>query len=190
MRKILLMLLMLTSHNVLAEEFQFVDSVFCPFVCDPEVDGKEGFVIDILRDAMATKGHSLKFTIVPFKRALRMVRSGQAHALPAIYQADAPDLIFGNSVIAIGHNHFFVRPNFDWHYNSENNWQEISLGVVDGYTYSHKKFDQYLANQKTTPNSKVMFISGANTYERLLNLLRSKRVDVILDDKAYIQYIG
>tara|TARA_R110000751_G_scaffold15290_7_gene49716 strand:- start:120115 stop:120882 length:768 start_codon:yes stop_codon:yes gene_type:complete len=181
-------LLLFFSNYVYSEEFEFVDSVFCPFICDPKVDGKEGFIIDILRDALATKNHTFNFTIVPYKRALSMVRSGKAHALPAIYFEDAPDLIVGKSVIAIGNNHFFVRPDFDWKYTSEDSWEEVSLGVIDGYTYSHQKFDQYLAKQKTIPNSKVMFISGTNTYERLLTLLTTKRVDAILDDNAYIQY--
>ena len=98
--------------SAFSKEFQFVDAVFCPFICDPKVDGKEGFVIDILRDALATKNHTINFEIVPYKRALNMVRSGKAHALPDIYRADAPDLIISNSVIGLGNNQFFCQSRF------------------------------------------------------------------------------
>lgn len=89
-------------------------------------------MIEILRDALATKNHSFNFTIVPYKRTLSMVRSGQAHALPAIYKADAPGLIIGNSVIAIGNNQFFVRADSNWNYTFLNELQNITIGVVDG----------------------------------------------------------
>jgi polar amino acid transport system substrate-binding protein len=180
--------LFLSSANVYSEEFQFVDAAFCPFVCNPKIDHKEGFIVDILRNALATKNHTFVLTIVPYKRALSMVRSGKAHALPAIYKEDAPDLIVGKSVIAIGNNHFFVRPDSDWRYTSEDSWQDIYIGIIDGYTFNHQKFDDYLAQQKNIKSNKVMFISGEETYQRLLKLLLTKRVDAILDDKAYIQY--
>ncbi|HAW92432.1 MULTISPECIES: hypothetical protein [unclassified Arsukibacterium] len=176
------------SSTILAEEFQFVDSTFCPFICDPVVEGREGFVIDILRDALATQNHTMNFTIVPYKRALSMVRSGEAHALPDIYQADAPDLIIGNAVLRFGNNQFFVRQDFKWRYTSSDSWNEIMIGVVDGYTFAHKEFDEYLKKQKENPNSKVLFIGGEHAYTRLIKLLLSNRIDAIVDDKAFIQY--
>jgi polar amino acid transport system substrate-binding protein len=176
------------SSTILAEEFQFVDSTFCPFICDPVIDGREGFVIDILRDALATQNHTMNFTIVPYKRALQMVRSGEAHALPDIYKADAPDLITGDSVLRSGNNQFFVRPDVKWRYTSSGSWDQIIIGVVDGYTFAHKEFDQYLKEQKTNPHSKVVFIGGEHAYGRLIQLLFSGRIDAILDDKAFIHY--
>ncbi|GAA0853979.1 transporter substrate-binding domain-containing protein [Aliiglaciecola litoralis] len=186
--KLIAVLSLLFNSFVYADEFQFVDSTFCPFVCDPNAEGKEGFVIEILRDALATEDHTINFTIVPYKRALSLVRNGEAHALPAIYSEDAPDLTVGKSVIGIGNNHFFVRHDSEWKYTSIDSWQHITIGVVDGYTFSHPQFDRYLAKQKNALNSKVVFISGGNNYRRLLTLLISGRVDAILDDSAYIQY--
>lgn len=180
--------LLLFSHYVLSDEFQFVDSTFCPFICDPNVAGKEGFVIDILRDALATKGHTINFIIVPYKRALSMVRSGEAHALPDIYKEDAPDLIIGKSIIRVGNNQFFVRDDSNWAYTAKDSWRDISIGVVDGYTFAHQRFDAYLAEQKRLQRSKVVFISGENTYQRLLELLITKKIDAIVDDNAFIQY--
>jgi polar amino acid transport system substrate-binding protein len=181
------MILLLFSKSVIADEFHFVSSTFCPFVCDPKVDAKEGFVVDILRDALASKNHTIDLTIVPYKRALNMVRSGKAHALPAIYKEDAPDLEVSQSVIAKGNNHFFVRPDSNWKYNALDNWQEMLIGVVDGYTFNHPKFDEYLAEQKKI-NSQVVFINGDKPYQRLFQLLITKKIDAILDDKAYMQY--
>jgi hypothetical protein len=40
---------------------------FCLYICDPAIEGREGFVIDILRDALATNNHTMTFTIVPYK---------------------------------------------------------------------------------------------------------------------------
>jgi len=188
LQKVIIVLLLFFNHHVFSEEFQFVDATFCPFICDPKVEGKEGFVIDILRDALATKNHTINFTIVPYKRALSMVRNGKAHALPSIYKMDAPDLIVGKTVIAIGNNQFFVRYDSDWKYTAIDSWKDISIGVIDGYTFNHQGFDKYLAHQKQRPNNKVVFISGENSYQRLFKLLISKRIDAILDDKAFIQY--
>ncbi|MAD74034.1 MAG: hypothetical protein CML20_04420 [Rheinheimera sp.] len=180
--------LLFFSEFTFSEEFVFVDSTFCPFICDPAVEGKEGFVIDILRDALATRNHTMNFTIVPYKRALSMVRSGEAHALPDIYKADAPDLITGNSILRLGNNQFFVRHDSDWRYSSPASWNDIVIGVIDGYTYADKAFDDYLKQQKNIENSKVVFIGGEQAYKRLIKLLLSKRIDAILDDNAFIQY--
>ncbi len=181
------LILLLSSKSVLADEFHSVTSTFGPFVCDPKEDGKEGFIIDILRDALASNNHTIDLTIVPYKRALSMVRTGKAHALPAIYKADAPDLEVSQSVIAQGNNHFFVRRDSKWKYNALDNWQEVLIGVVDGYTFNHAKFDEYLAKQKKR-KTKVLFMRGEKTYQRLLQLLLTNKIDAILDDNAYIQY--
>lgn len=180
--------ILLLSSNLIAENFQFVDSTFCPYICDPAIEGREGFVIDILRDALATKNHTMTFTIVPYKRALSMVRSGEAHALPDIYKADAPDLITGNAILRSGNNQFFIRNDFHWRYTSAASWNDIVIGVIDGYTFAHNEFDQYLKQQKASPDSKVVFIGGEHAYSRLIKLLSSDRIDAILDDKAFIQY--
>lgn len=180
--------LLFFSDFTVSEEFQFVDSTFCPFICDPAIEGKEGFVIDILRDALASKNHTMNFTIVPYKRALSLVRSGEAHALPDIYKEDAPDLITGKSILRLGNNQFFVRHDSNWRYSSPASWNDIVIGVIDGYTYADNAFDDYLTQQKNTENSKVMFIGGEHVYKRLLMLLLTKRIDAILDDNAFIQY--
>ena len=83
---------------------------------------------------------------------------------------------------------FFVRADSDWKYTSPESWRDISIGVIDGYTFSHPEFDHYLAEQKKLRNKNVIFISGEQSYQRLLQLLLNKRVDAILDDKAFIQY--
>jgi polar amino acid transport system substrate-binding protein len=180
--------LLFFSSNIFSEEFQFVDSTFCPFICDPVVEGREGFVIDILRDALATQNHTMNFTIVPYKRALSMVRSGEAHALPDIYKEDAPDLITGKSILRLGNNQFFTRNDSSWKYTSADSWKKIIIGVVDGYTFADKEFDQYLESQKHSQNSRVLFIGGEQAYNRLITLLLNKRIDAILDDNAFIQY--
>jgi len=180
--------LLLFASTIKAQEFNFVDSVFCPLICDPIEDQREGFLIDILRDALAESGHTLNFQIVPYKRALNIVSSGEADGLPAIYRTDAPDLLVGQSTISLGRNQFFIMSDTEWRFDGQNNWDEIRIAVVRGYTFGHTEFDAYLKSAEANRSDKVTFMSGSNTYERMVKMLISGRVDAILDDSAFIYY--
>lgn len=184
----LIVLLVLVPFHTQAREVLFVDAAFCPLVCNRQQTGKDGFVVDIIRDALEQSGHQLVFRTEPFQRALTLVRTGQADGLPAIYPNDAPDLLFGESVIAKGENAFFVRTDSPWRYNGTQNWTELRIAIIDGYTFNHPEFDQYVADVSKSRTGQVIRISGSNPYQRMLQMLISGRIDAILDDSVFIFY--
>lgn len=176
------------SLQAQAREVLFVDATFCPLVCNKQQTGQDGFVVDIIRDALEQSGHQLTFRTEPFQRALSLVRTGQADGLPAIYRNDAPDLLFGESIIATGRNSFFVRADNQWRYNGKQNWTELRIAIIDGYTFDHRDFDQYVANVSRFQTGEVIRISGSKPYQRMLQMLISGRIDAIVDDSVYIYY--
>lgn len=182
-----LALSLLASESYSAEYF-FVDSTFCPLICDPGEDGREGYVIDILRDALSEHGHTLTFSILPYRRAISMVRNGSADALPAIYHSDAPDLLVGSSVISPGSNQLFMRSDVYRDMGPLVNWSEMSLAVVDGYTFNNRALDEHLEKSRAEGSNQVTFVTGKESYERLVELLFRGRVDAIVDDSAFIYH--
>jgi len=184
----LVLLTIFASLPTHGKDFRFVDSTFCPLVCDSTIDGKEGYLIDILRDALATKNHTLTFEILPFLRAIMQVRAGEAHALPAIYQSDAPDLIVGETVIAPGRNVIFVRENFTGQYQGVESLSKLSIAVILGYTFGNDLIDNYISEAKKNSNHNVTFIADDKPYERLIQMLMIGRVDAIIDDSTFIYH--
>jgi len=184
----LVLLAIFISIPTQGKDFRFVDSTFCPLVCDSTIDGKEGYVIDILRDALATKNHTLTFEIIPFPRAIIQVRTGEAHALPAIYHSDAPDLIVGEAVIAPGRNMLFARKDFAGQYQGVESLSKLNIGVILGYTFGNESIDNYISEAKKTRNNNVTFIAGDKPYKRLIMMLMNGSVDAIIDDSSFIYH--
>lgn len=172
-----------------AETFRFVDSTFCPLICDPNDNGdREGFLIDIMRDALASEGHQLSFNVVLYKRALSLVENGMADGLPAVYQSDAPALLYGNSVFYPGRNQLFVRGDSDLRILRDKPWDGLRLAVVSGYTFGNSELDAFLLEQQSINSSLVTAIDGPDPYRRMLLMLEHKRIDAIIDDRAFVYY--
>jgi ABC-type amino acid transport substrate-binding protein len=91
-------------------------------------------------------------------------------------------------VVSPGVNQLFMRSDVYLGMESNINWNDLTIAVVAGYTFSNEAFDEYLDIARQTGSRKVIFVSGDNVYERLVEMLMRGRVDAIVDDSAFIYH--
>ena len=58
----------------------------CPYFCDLETHGKDGYISDILKEFFKSEGHSLKINHVPYKRIFSKLKKddSQLGVLPLL----------------------------------------------------------------------------------------------------------
>ena len=185
MCRLLTLFLSLCIHITSAEELTIVGSVFCPYVCAIN-DADHGIAVNLLTTIF--QQHDIKFSYInaPFKRALEIVRHDKTSVIPGIYKTDAPDLIFPEEPLLITSNYFFKRKGFNWTDQGEDSWQDVRIGIVDGYTFGHQAFDAYMKAQRY--GSKVIHLSGDQPLFRLFKMLLTNKIDLVVDDPAFLAH--
>jgi polar amino acid transport system substrate-binding protein len=75
----------------------------CPYNCDPETDGKKGFMVELAERIFGRAGHTFTSEILPFNRAVRDTVSGVYDAIAICNPNDSEKLILPeipNAVLA------------------------------------------------------------------------------------------
>ncbi len=66
---------------------------WCPYNCQPNSAGKEGILIELLRDALSPLGHTIDYALLPWKQAVADVRTGQFNVVIGIAEDDSVGLL-------------------------------------------------------------------------------------------------
>ena len=142
----------------------------------------KGFEIDIFRAVMGRMGVKAEFSQFPFKRCLKMIQDGKAHAIISVLKA--PDrmsyILFPNASISISKTLFFTRAGKDISYKgSLKDLQKYTIGVISGFTYG-KIFDDatYLKKEEVLDA------------ERLINMVVNGRHDLGVENQAVIKGVA
>ena len=136
-----------------------------------------GYMIEIAHSILKTHGHKLDYRLAPWKRSLSEVRQGNADCIVGAYKSDAPDFIFPAQAWGKAEFKFYVPVNSTWQYNGSLEVDDISLGVISGYTYS-PELDRYISENKHT--SKVQLTAGEDALELNIRKLMATRIDAIV----------
>ena len=80
MLQFLLFVATLYSTTTNADEITLAADLWCPYNCQPKEENP-GFLIEIAKYSLEKQGHTVKYHLVPWQRAIRMVRKGQYHGL-------------------------------------------------------------------------------------------------------------
>jgi len=159
--------------DVLAQQTQLtlVTSPYPPFV-NPEGDPVgEGVDIDIAREALSRGGYSIKVVMVPWKRALNMLRDGQADLTTTISKNEDRDSYlawtqgYRNSV----EYRFYGKKGDARKLTTLKNLEGMRIGITLGYFYP----DALVKRQN------VNYLSG-NTISNTVQMLTKGRSDFIL----------
>lgn len=168
-----------------AEELTVVADEWCPYNCAPNAERK-GVLIEIAEKIFAAEGITIKYTILPWARAIEQVREGKSDALVGAARTDAPDFIFPEPPPAFAGNVFVVEPSNSWRYTGIESLQNVSLGIIQDYSYG-EEIDGYINANKNNRN-RIQIVSGDDGLRMNLRKLLAKRVDVILDDRSVIDW--
>ncbi|MGE4297349.1 MAG: substrate-binding periplasmic protein [Desulfovibrionaceae bacterium] len=157
----------------------FVDEPF-PSFSDGPMDGlaEKGISLDLLKAVCGRMGYGVHIKLMPFARALKTVRQGQADGIPLLVNTkERRRFLVFTSEIVHGREFFYYnhakRKDFQW--SGYADLKGLSIGLVRGYTYTESfesAVKQYGLN--------VEYVSDS---ELNLGKLAAGRIDVALEDE-------
>jgi polar amino acid transport system substrate-binding protein len=168
---------MLGEPAMAGQALRLVGDDFCPYNCDVRSD-QQGYMIDLLREVFAAQGIAVEYRMVPWSRAIRMVKQGDAEVLIANTENSSPapelQLLLGEDSTC-----FFTRIDSAWRYSDLDDLKRQRLSVIQGYHYDGKgPLDAHI----NSGNALVHFASGETALHGSLSMLQKGRVDVVLEN--------
>lgn len=161
---------------------------WCPYACDPDADGREGYMVDLTREIFESLGFKVEYRVVNFATMKRMAKDGSATALPGVASTMdgavlLPALAQGNSANAValarGQDFAFAKPQ---------DFERFRLGVIKDYDYGGAL--QTYVDQNIQNPDRIIVLSGFG-YSHLvqgLRLLTANRLDMLMDDHNVLRW--
>lgn len=161
---------------------------WCPYACDPDADGREGYMVDLTREIFEGLGFKVEYRVVNFAMMKRMAKDGSATALPGVAStmdgaALLPAIAQGNSanavVMARTQSFSFAKPQ---------DFERFRLGVIKDYDYGGA-LQEYVDQNIQNPD-RIVVLSGFG-YSHLvqgLRMLTAGRLDMLLDDHNVLRW--
>jgi len=169
------------------KELTLATTTWCPYTCfdsGDASDGEFGVVGQYVDKLLSTHNIKLKASVYPWSRAIHLANSNKVDGLLTAAHSEAPALIFSSNAIASYQMCFYTLKTNQWQFKESLNFAGNKLAVIQDYSYD-KLLDTYIEN-----NTDVIAIFGSDVTERLLQLLFSKRADIIVVDKLVLAYIS
>jgi polar amino acid transport system substrate-binding protein len=165
--------------------FTYDEAPYCPFTgCD---QGKDGFVIEIIREIFSAKGYSVVFRSRPWTRAILEVQWGDATGVLAMGKGSAPELIFPKSEIAQLTIVAFSSIKNPWWYQEVDSLRGLRLGLIPGYGYADVPgLGAYIDSNKESIN----WVAGKDPLLRIFQMIEAGRVDAAIEDITVGKYVS
>ena len=172
----------LLSNSAFSETLTVLADNWCPYNCEPNTQ-QEGFGIEILREAFATKNINVEYRLVPWKQALDQVESNEYHAVVSANKTDSRRLLFPQTHFAQSTNCFFTQAASAWEFKGLASLKKIKLGAIESYSYG-SLIDTYI----NTQSNDVYAAHGKAPLEKLMNTLAKGEVGAVIEDKNVFNY--
>ena len=187
-----LLVVLTTPFLVYAEQpkvLTLVADTYCPYNCTAGAKS-EGILVDLTRAVFEAKGYEIRYKVVPWTRALKMVKEGQADiALGSPPEEAVPHgLIKGSQPIGYGIDCVYVRADNPLKYNNRaddlNSLKKV--GTVADFQY-YEQMAEWL--QRPENKSKNFIARGETASETNLIHLSLGRLDGLMETSAVIDYL-
>jgi len=177
-----LLLLMSLGFAEAGEKLTFVGDEWPPF--NNALDAaSEGYFIDIARAIYEPLGYEVNYHVVPWKRSVRMVKSGHFNALLGPFKSEAPGFIFPDEEIGRVALSFFTRASSKWVFAGLDSLKGKKIGIVQDYDY-RPWLQKY---RKKHPDSFIV-LAGQTATENNMKLLLRNRIDIIPSNEPSFLY--
>jgi len=170
-----------------AEELVFVNdsSSYCPYtLCE---DGKEGYIIEVVKAIYRSEGYTVTIKNVPWNRAIAMVNAGTANGILGIVKKDSPELVYPQTEVARYVPVVYSLVSNPWHYEGINSLRKIRLGLIQNYgdPDSFPELKAYLEDK----SSQVSYVATDNSLLHLFMMIEVKHIDATIDDQRVGTYL-
>lgn len=183
---LLALLTALGNAQALADEVTIVADRWYPYNGKPG-SRNPGLMIEIARYGLAKSGHSLKYQILGWERALSEVRQGNKNCVVGAYRSDAPDFVFPDLHQSVDHLLFFTRAGDPWSFSGIESLKHLRFAIMPGYFYSDA-INRYI--DENTGSERLVL--GKGLFGMELNLMRlvNGDADVMIGSRAVVNNIA
>ncbi len=187
-----LLLFALLTPSVSAQSPKAISIVapkfWCPFACDAN-SPQQGFAIEIARAALHEFGINVKYTNMPYDRALLEVKKGvMVQAVVPTFKDEAPNFIYPKSATSATEYCFYVKQSSRWHFTDYASLNTIQFAATSGYIYS-PKLDDYINQHANKSNGAVYLLKGEDISARMFQMIMKGRYDAFIEDTRLIDYL-
>lgn len=177
MMKRLVYLLVLTVSLIKADDIVIAADDWCPINCEPNTQ-KPGYMVEIAQTIFKKAGHNIIYKIIPWTRAKKLTKVGRINGIIGSSYETKNGFIFPKNELGSVDIGFFTKKQNNWRYENLSSLSNVTLGVVEGYSYG-TKLDTYL--KENHKNKNIQTISGADVLKRGIKKLKENRVDTIVE---------
>ena len=142
-----------------------------------------GYGIEIAQYGLALGGHTVKYQLMSWEKALQQVTTGNKDCIIGAYKREAPNFIFPEQPIGIDQIIFIKRKDNDWLYRGVESLKEIRLGNIPGYEYS-PEIAQYIKHHAKPEN--LSNTRGKYALEFNLIAMLKGELDAVIDSKTVL----
>jgi polar amino acid transport system substrate-binding protein len=158
---------------------------WCPHNCTAGAQ-REGYMIEIAREAFALARLEVEYINVSWARALELADEGYIDAVVGAFTRDSTGFVYPEEAIGYARTALFTHIESDWTYQGIESLRQQTLVTINGYSYS-SELDAYIDKHKDNPE-RVWILSGPSPLDRAIEMLEHDRSDVLPEDLDVMQW--
>lgn len=173
---------LLCSHApaLAGEEIRLASNDWCPYICVQNGQISDGYLIDLVTQALALQGVQVQPLLLPYTRALRTAELGK---LEGVYAPAADPRLRRSKPLGYSRACFYTRLDSEWRYRGIASLASVVLGVGEDYGYDDGVLDAYIAASRGQPG-RLEFAHGREASETNMRKLLHRRFDVMVEHEA------
>lgn len=178
---IIVLLIVSFQIKVWGNEFHFVTLPYPPLEFEANDGHAHGIAVDIVRRAMGNLGHHVTIRVLPWARAIKMVRLGNADAIFTIFKNPEREkfLDFSSEVLLPQVIYFYKKKGSDVQFDGNiSSIQGKRIGVVSTISYG-QVFESY---------KPLVFLDRVERLEQNLIKLLKGRIDLLPSSYDVAEY--
>ncbi len=170
-------MVLLTINTAYADEVTLVADRYYPYNGIPN-SPMPGYMIELAEYALVRAGHTVKYQLMSWDKAIELVAKGEKNCLVATYKNDADNLLFPAEHQGVDRLAFYRRADSQWQFTDVSSLAKQRLGVIDGYDY-RDDIGQYIQQYQDT--DRVLLRRGKFSLEYNLRALVNVEIDIIIE---------
>lgn len=183
---VILLGLFMCSYSFAREDknidIELVTEVHCPYVCDPKIDGRHGYMVELLREIFQPLGYKVNINFQAWPKAIRLTNEGRYHGLLACFKSQLPEGQYSTQSLGIYQAQFYVSSKSQWRYTGEASLEDMKIGIVDAHAYPE------LNNYKKQHPESIHILEGEHALIKNIHKLIIGRLDVLIENSAAMDY--
>lgn len=163
---------------------------WCPINCNPAAakfgNAGYGIGIDLAKAIFEPMGYTVRYVVMPWSRALELVRQGKVDAVVGASVSDEPTLIFPNSAIYPISDDFYVLKDASFTFKDISSLKGHRLGVIKDYGYN-EIISNYIKSVHHVSGA-VQETTGEDALRQNIEKLLAARIDVLVESRPVMDY--